>query len=420
MDRFKLLVIGIVPVMVLVAFSGCLGGVDKQEPLKGDYNSDKYGSRSNVLVTSSNSFAFELYDSLGSDENMVFSPYSLMLALGMAYEGARGSTAVEMGSVLGFTSDVWARHEAFRTTLPKLNDPINNHYDLTCANGFWVQRGYPFLDSYLSILRNYYRANGSEVDFRDRYESSKQINDWITKETNGKVPSILTPEDIDPETVLALANAIYFKATWMEKFKKEYTEKEDFRTGSGEDVNCDMMKRLDDSDEMYYGEKDGLKMIEIPYSNMDLSMYLVLPSDRNAGIDALDIDEATFRDLHDSMRQSKVDIRLPRFQIDTRLDLVQILSDMGMPSAFKEGQADFSGIDGSYDLFIGKVVHKATITVDEDGTEASARSVVLVTSGISPELGIEDFHADHQFLFVIEDCRTTEILFMGKVTDPTA
>lgn len=423
MDRLRLFTIGMVPIMVLVGLSGCLGiGGDDEE--KGDPIPVLYGSSAKgEMVKASNTFAFKLNKEMAKDGgNLFYSPYSISTALGMAYEGARGQTASEMRSVLAFPDDNQTRLDLFKAIQSSINTP-GDKYSLDTANAFWAQQGYPILDSYLAILTDYYLAHGEVLDMRgDPVGSCDKINAWVEERTHDRIKDLLSPDNLGPDSALVLTNAIYFKGTWQYKFDSEATVKEKFLTSSGSEVDADMMKMCDEDKKLYYAEKDGLKVLELPYDGDDLAMYIVLPSDRTSSVEGLDIDEATFSDLHDSMRSSWVDLWLPKFEIDEKYEMVPVLQDMGIVSAFAD--ADFSGIDGTKNLAISQVIHQSFVKVDEEGTEAAAATAVVMKETSSPFGGSEPqpeiFHADHPFLFVIQHKDTGSILFMGRVGDPTA
>jgi serpin B len=422
MDRLKFFTIGMVPIMVLVGLSGCLGFGSDEE--KGDPIPILYGSRAKgEMVKASNTFAFKLNNEMAKDGgNLFYSPYSISTALGMAYEGARGQTASEMRSVLSFPADNQTRLDLFKAIQTGINAP-DDQYSLDTANAFWAQQGYPILDTYLAILTDYYLAHGETLDMRgDPVGSCDKINAWVEERTHDKIKDLLTPDNLGPLTALVLTNAIYFKGTWQYKFDSEATVKEKFLNSSGSEVDAEMMKMCDEDIELYYGEKDGLKILELPYDGSDLSMYIILPGDRTSSTDELNIDEGTFSDLHDSMRASWVDVWFPKFELEQKFGMVPILTDMGMPSAFGNA-ADFSGIDGTNNLCISEVIHQSYVKVDEEGTEAAAATAVVMVEkggiGGGDEPQPEIFHADHPFKFVIQHKGTGSILFMGRINDPT-
>ncbi len=422
MDRLKLFAVGMVPVMMLVGLCGCLGfGNDEDE---GDPIPILYGSSAKgELVKASNTFAFKLNAEMAKNGgNLFYSPYSISTALGMAYEGARGQTASEMRSVLDFPLDNQTRLDLFNAIQSGINAP-DDKYSLDTANAFWAQQGYPIKDEYLKILTDYYLAHGETLDMRgDPVGSCDKINAWVEERTNDKIKDLLSPNNLGPDSALVLTNAIYFKGTWQYKFDPEATVKEKFLNSSGSEVDADMMKMCDEEKKLYYAEKDGLKILELPYDGSDLSMYIVLPIERTAGLVDLDPDEGTFSDLHDSMRSSWVDVWLPKFEIDEKYEMSPVLQDMGIVSAFG-ANADFSGIDGTRNLAISEVIHQSFVKVDEVGTEAAAATAVVMKEGGSPFGGSEPqpetFHADHPFLFVIQHQGTGSILFMGRINDPT-
>jgi serpin B len=280
------------------------------------------------------------------------------------------------------------------------------------------------LDAYLAILTDYYLAHGEVLDMRgDPVGSCDKINTWVEERTHDKIKDLLSPGDLGPLTALVLTNAIYFKGTWKYTFDSEATEKEKFLNANGSEIDVDMMKMCDEDKKLYFAEKDGLKVLELPYDGDDLGMYILLPSERTASVADLAIDETTFSELHDSMRSSWVDLWLPKFEIEKKYRMVPILADMGISAAFDPERADFSGIDGSQKLSISDVIHQSFVKVDEEGTEAAAATAVIMKEDGSSLFGGDEpepeiFHADHPFTFVIQHKETGSILFMGRMNDP--
>lgn len=413
----KFVFIGIaLAILISSCLSGCLDSEDEGIPVETKYDL----TMKNELVRTSNAFAFDLLGPLDDGENLFYSPYSITIAMGMAYEGARGDTASEMEQVIHLPADSGTRHQLFSDLQGRINDP-SSEFQLSTANAYWAQTGYPILQLYKDVLVQYYLAHGEDLDLSgDPVGSAARINKWVEEETNGRIKDLISP-DLLSAARLVLTNAIYFKGTWLYEFDGEATENEPFLTANGSEIECDMMKMCDEDIDLYYAEKDGLKMLELPYKGRELSMFVILPSLKTADASALHIDEDTFASLHDSMRTAWVDIWIPRFEFEKRYSLVRTLSDLGMPTAFGM-DADFSGMDGTRNLYISEVIHQTFVKVDEEGTEAAAATAVIMSEkgGIGGSDPIpETFHADHPFLFLIQHKATGQILFMGKVEDPT-
>lgn len=365
-----------------------------------------------IVVEANNRFALDFYSNLRDKEegNMFFSPYSISTALAMTYEGARGQTAEEMQSVFHFPEED-VRRPNFARIYNKLN-PANAPYQLSTANSLWAQEDYTFLDEYFNVTETYYRGKVTNLDFITKTEESRQtINKWVEEQTNDKIKDLFPPRTITPDTRLVLTNAIYFKGTWVKQFDKSKTREQDFRISDEEIVKVPMMQRTEES-EFNYTETDELQVLEMPYEGDDLSMMILLPKD---DLDSLE-ESLTLENLNlwrGTLRERDIDVYIPRFTFESKYIMNDNLKEMGMPTAF-EPPADFSGMTGSRDLFIGVVIHQAFVDVNEEGTEAAAATGVSMAMGISMT---PVFRADHPFIFIIQN-KEGNILFLGRVNDP--
>ena len=409
--------------MISVAFlSGCLDpGEDDKNPV--GYESQYVGM--NEYVNSSNEFSFDMYRQLvNGTDNVFFSPYSIAIALGMAYEGARGETAAEILSVIELPEDDQERREMIRSLQSQLN-PEGSDYELSTANAYWLRQGEDLNDDYQDTIENYYLAGGQQLDFSgDPSGSADTINEWVEGETNDRIKDLISPGVITPLTYLILTNAIYFKANWKWQFDEEATEEQTFYLSNGGTKSVDLMNICDEEIDMNYAENSDVQMLQLPYKDEELSMYILLPKGDDISTLESIIDREYLNDLKIDMYGEWVDIYLPRFRFEQKYGLNDPLIEMGMPLAFDMFNADFSGIkeSGGNDLYISKVIHQSFVEVNEEGTEAAAATAVVmedggIGGGNEPE-PIE-FRADHPFIFIIEHQATGQILFMGKVEDPS-
>jgi len=364
------------------------------------------------LVAGNNAFAFDLYRALKTNEdNLFFSPYSISLALAMTYAGARDNTAIEMAETLHFTLQQDRLHPALNALGEKLLDRDEN-INLTIANALWGQAGYPFLSDFLAVLDTGYDAGLCRADFIGAPEEARRdINDWVNEETEGKIDDLMKPGTITPDTRLVLANAIYFKGTWELQFDPLETESAPFYRLDGSQVKVPMMRV---KEHFPYTEGMDFQAIELPYTGDTLSMIILLPREgmfeefeANLSIERLDAILA-------QLCSEKVQLWMPKFELTSEFSLGETLAQLGMSDAFQSGIADFSGMDGTRDLFIGHVAHKAYVSVNEEGTEAAAATGVSMTLSIPSMMTI-----DHPFIFLICDIETGALLFMGRVMDPT-
>lgn len=423
--------IGIILIAAIVTASAALflfPYEPKQPPSADDTGSSTEGIQE--VVDANNRFAFELYSKLNNkDTNMFYSPYSISSALAMTYEGAKGETAEEMKSVFHFPESNILRPN-FAAVYNNINK-ASKAYELRTGNALWAQYDYRFLEDYTSRVEKYYGGRATNLDFVGETERSRQtINDFIEEQTNDRIKDLIPRGVLNAMTRLVLTNAIYFKGTWEWEFDKSDTRDQLFKITPENTVEVPMMYMKNDKAEFNYAELEKLQILELPYKGEEVSMLILLPKQGRAfdtetgesiGYDyALADIELSSENLNEwkaRMHETKLDgIFLPKFEFDTKYFLNDALKAMGMPTAFSM-KADFSGMDGTTDLFISDVIHQAFVKVDEKGTEAAAATaVVMKITGIAmPKL----FRADHPFIFLIQEKATGNILFLGKVVDPT-
>lgn len=370
-----------------------------------------------TLAKSNNEFAFDLYGKLVTDEgNLFFSPTSISTALAMTYAGAEGVTAKEMATTLNLTQPSDEVHSAFASLMTMLNAPEKDAYELRMANRLWGQTGYGFLPKYLATTKKQYGAELAQLDFVNQPDKSRQeINTWVEEQTNDKITDLLPQGSINDMTRLVLTNAIYFKGKWEHEFDKKDTKDSPFTTAAGKKVESPLMFQ---SEKFKYSETEDVQLLEMPYKGDDLSMLVVLPKKAD-GLAAVEknLTAGNVEKWTTGMRKQEVKTYLPRFKLTEEFQLNSTLADLGMPSAFVPGEANFSGMNGRKDLFISAAVHKAFVDVNEEGTEAAAATGIVV-GVLSAPLEPKVFKADHPFIFMIRDNRTSSILFMGRVVNP--
>jgi serpin B len=376
------------------------------------------------MVDANNQFALDLYSHLSQDTNgnIFFSPYSLSSALAITSEGARGETAEEIRSVFHFPENRTLLRQGFAATMATINNP-SSAYTLRTANALWAEKTFPFLPEYIGIAEQTYGAKTTNLDFISSPDESRvAINRWVEEQTDDKIRDLLPAGSISPLTRLVITNAISFKGTWVKQFDANKTSEEDFRTGTGSTVRVDMMQRTDEEAIYGYAETETLQVLAMPYESGNgtkLSMLVLLP--KNGDLDSVgrSLHATSLSALQQELTSQQVMVYFPKFTMETRYSLPPALSAMGMPTAFSSA-ADFSGMDGRKDLYIDDVIHKAYIDVNEEGTEAAAATGVVINLKSMPveKEPVPVFRADHPFLFLIQDDRTGNILFMGRVDNP--
>jgi serpin B len=379
-----------------------------------------------VVVKGNNTFAFDLYAELRKKEgNLFLSPNSISTALAMTYAGARGETASQMATVLHLPFEPDRLNPAFAGLVKDLQSGAKPRgrdrkpaYQLNIANALWGQKGYHFREEFVSALNADYGAGFEEVDFRNAADEARQvINKWVEKRTQDKIKELFKPRTIDSSYRLVLTNAIYFKAAWALPFSKRLTKDEDFHTSAAKKVSVPMMH---EQQHFAYFESDKAQVLELPYVEGALSMLVMLPRkvDGLADLEA-SLSQDNLKNWLAQMQHREVKVSLPKFKVTKEFELKDVLGKLGMPLAFEPFKADFSGMDGTRELFIGTVVHQAYVDVNEEGTEAAAATGVgmkLAAAPIPEEIPV--FRADHPFVFLIRDAKTQSILFMGRVVNP--
>jgi len=399
----------------IVLASGCTNSTVTPLSPTPSNNASVEPSALSEIVVSNNLFALDMYRELSKKENdnIFFSPYSILTALSIAYEGARGKTAEEMRDVLHIPVDNTSRREGFRRLILDLT-PKKAPYELHTANALWIQKGYPIKEDYINVVRSYYLAELQALDFSGDPEGARKIiNEWVEKQTNKRIRDLIPSGAIDELTRLVITNAIYFKANWASRFRPEDTHNETFILGSGEKIKTEMMHQ---TAVFNYTENDELQALEIPYEGNRLSMVILLPRENKISALEKKLTPDFLKSVLGSMKAEKVEVTIPKFKFETLYKLNDALQEMGMREAFTP-EADFSGITEG--VFISMVIHKSFISVAENGTEAAAATAVTLTLAAPP--GIEKpkvFKADHPFIFLIYDRESDTILFMGRLANP--
>lgn len=369
-----------------------------------------------------NAFGLDLYREIAAGTtNAVFSPASIALALGMARAGARGETAAEMDAVLrALASDEhagWlnALDQALASRSGTFEDLGGNALPvaLRIANAPFAQRGMPLEPAYLEALAARYGAGLRLVDYvADTEGARKLINGWVADQTERRIPELLVPGVLTPDSRLTLVNAIYLKAPWLEPFAVEATEPGTFTRADGSTVQVPLMAA---SAVMRHARGTGWQAVEIPYIGGSLAMTVIVPDDLAAFEGSFTTDQLA--SITGGLAETQVTLTFPRFSIETKAQLADVLAALGMPSAFADG-ADFSGITTAEQLVISDVIHQANIDVDEKGTEAAAATAVVMRATGMPVEPVT-VRVDRPFLFALRDVPTGAVLFLGRVGDPS-
>ena len=357
---------------------------------------------------------YEGFNKMNKDPNFVISPMSMEAAFGMVYAGARGNTAKQLADGLFFPNNPDELNTLFKAALPFLNS--NDKVSIELANRLYLQNKFNARKDFVKIAEDVFDAGLEKVNFHDKEKTVNEINGWMEKMSNGKIKKIIEQKDIDETTVLILLNSLYLNAEWQNQFGKAVVEK--FYLNKNDFVEVDMMN-LKYYFNYYSSEALKADFLEIPFKDERLSMVIVLPQK----LDGLEKLEGQLKDIVSEQPFSKkiVDVSLPRFKIETKVDLISdVLLNMGVSEPFGQG-ADFSGISENSGLHISKAVQKVYLTVSENGTEAAAGTAVeFIVGSTGDEPEAIQFVADHPFLFYIQkrSDNANILLFLGKVTNP--
>ena len=365
------------------------------------------------------------------DQNLIMSSYSVSSVLNMALNGAKGRTASQIKQGLTI-KDFDVVKNGFKDILTLLKS--NESFTLNAANRIYFSVDNSIDKSYIQSTQKFFLAEPMGMDFRQAEQSRNEINQWVDEQTNQKIQDLIAPGSIDGDTKLVLVNAVYFKGDWQFKFNKTNTKKDEFHVSPSQTVQTDMMFSLGTFG-VLRGIKDlkGADALDMPYKGKRLSMIFLLP-----GIDGLGRDSSyappsyrSLDDLEDAMskvtdlnsilkfeQKLAVKVTLPRFKLESELDLDEPLMQLGMTDMFGR-DADFSGMTGGTNtgLYVSKVLQKVFVEVNEEGTEAAAATFATFNTRMAPR--IPEFTCLRPFMFLIRDNLTGMILFSGHVTDPS-
>ena len=379
------------------------------------------------VVASLHALAGGLYGRLAAEPgNLVLSPYSVAVALGMTLPGAGGRTAAEMRDVLGVTSD--ARFHGGLNALTAHVEGLAGPQDradgskaelaLDGANQLYGQKGVGWERDFLDLLAREYGAGLRTVDFQNAHDEARVlINDWVAGRTQDRIPELIPAGVLDHLTRLVLVNALYLKAPWEFPFEKSLTESMPFHRPDGSSVDVDTMVQPMLTTTMSQG--DGWRAARLPYAGRTLAMTLVLPDPGRMGEVEPLLTSGGWAEVMSAGRRTMLDLRLPRWTFRTQAALNDVLQQLGMRTAFDRDDADFRPMtEEDLDLYVSAVLHEGFIVVDEEGTEAAAATAVVMREESLPVT--EPFHVDRPFLFAIHDVEYGTPLFLGRVDDPSA
>lgn len=397
---------------------------------------DYYNNAAHRVAKGDLFFGLSLMPHLG-EGNVSISPASIRTALSMLYEGtnANSATARQIAQAALLPEDAKVRQTGYKELTDALNAAPNFYtpFTLRCANGLWLAERYPVNPDFKSTLTDNYRAEAQSANFEGNSEGERsKINEWVSGKTEGKIPGLFPAGSINPLTILVLANALYFKAMWENKFDPQYTQKQDYTLSSRETVKVNMMRKgqIDSRGqlpEFQYGQFDGAQVVMLPYKvnvrpykRNQLSKIVMLPPN-GVSVRSLEAElkerQLSFRDLSLGMKETKFSrLELPKHEVRGSYDLEAPLKAIGIDRIFALATAELSSI-GPGPLFVNKGIHQTYFKTDEEGSEGAAATGFVRNGGIDMSRPIE-FVADRPFLEAVVDENSGSFLFLNRIEDP--
>ncbi|WP_439028479.1 serpin family protein [Haloarchaeobius sp. DT45] len=430
-------VLALAGALSIPALAGCLGSLGNGGPgvtpgllasdLARDMDPEVSTDTLREQVRSNTQFALDLHHNRVAEKpaaNLFLSPLSISLAMAMVWAGARGDTEAQIAETLHYVSDQADLHPTFNRldlALDTPDDAEDEAFRLDLVNALWGQTDYPIDGDYLDTIARNYGAGLRTLDFAAEPEAAREtINSWVADQTEDRIEELLPQGSIDDLTRLVGTNAVYFKAKWAQTFPEEATSQGPFTALDGTESQVPLMQQSEAS--VPYAEVDGAQAIELPYEGDAASMVVVLPPEGEFEDYEESLDADGLHTLFDALEENEGRVVLPRFTFGTKVGLNQALKDLGMPDAFDHDLADFSGLvePGTPErLAIDDVQHESFVAVDENGTEATAATGVVVGDESAPMNPFE-FVADRPFLFAIRHRETDSVVFLGRVIDAAA
>uniref|UniRef100_A0A8D0FAE5 Serpin domain-containing protein n=1 Tax=Strix occidentalis caurina TaxID=311401 RepID=A0A8D0FAE5_STROC len=382
------------------------------------------------ISTASTEFCFDVFKELKVqhvNENIFYSPLSIISALSMVYLGARENTRAQIDKVVhfdkitGFGESIESQcgtsvsvHTSLKDMLIQISKPSDN-YSLSFASRLYAEETYPILPEYLQCVQELYKGGLESISFQTAADQARElINSWVESQTNGMIKDILQPSSVDPQTEMVLVNAIYFKGMWEKAFKDEDTQEVPFRMTEQESKPVQMMYQIG-SFKVAVIASEKMKILELPYASGELSMLIMLPDDVS-GLEQLET-AITFEKLMEwtsssIMEERKMKVYLPRMKIEEKYNLTSVLMALGITDLFSSS-ANLSGISSAESLKMSEAIHEAFVEIYEAGSEVvgSTEAGMEVTS-------LSEFRVDHPFLFLIKHNPTNIILFFGRCVSP--
>ena len=380
-----------------------------------DKNIPEINTKHKSLVAASNDFGLDLYKTTvqneSEDANIILSPLSVSMAFSMLINGAEGNTKTDILNTLHLGIDETESNQTCRDLLDFLPN-VDNNVQCDIANSIWYRNGFNVLQEFIDDNQQYLDAEVQGLDFENP-NAKDIINEWVYNNTNQKIDGII--DEVRPDHVMFLINAIYFNAAWNEEFETQHTYQSNFTTNNGNQVPVDMMHSS--AIDFGYYQNNNVEVVDLPYGNTKKYHFTAILPNGNNTISQLS-NQINMTDVNNWVADLEtghgLTIDMPKFELEYEKGLKQILSDMGMGIIFNP-DADFSGIDGARDLAVSDVRHKTYMKVNEEGTEAAAvTSIDIVVTSLPAGVYI-----NRPFILLIREETTGAILFIGRINNPT-
>lgn len=398
--------------LMLTAFMGCSEQII--DPNSRQTDPIEFTQLEKQIASSASSFGLKIFDEVtqtARDENVFISPLSISMALGMTLNGADGDTYTAMKDALELNG---LSEEEINATYKNLIAELtsaDSDVQFQIANSIWYRNTMTFEQQFIQTNIDYFDAFVQAMNFGDPATISV-INQWIDDKTNGTITEVL--EEIDPNTVMFLINALYFKGTWQKEFNPEATIDDTFYMTNGNQVSCKMMVQ---QNEYSYFENDLFQAVNLPYGNGQFYMTVLLPKGEQVVESIIEeMNESNWAQWLASFNDTELVLRMPKFKIEYEAKLKDVLTQLGMGVAFTD-RADFTKMYSPGNLDISEVIHKTFVEVNEEGTEASAVTVVEIEL-TSAHDSVQSMYVNKPFIFVIHEKDSGSILFMGKISNP--
>nr|XP_058913116.1 plasma serine protease inhibitor [Kogia breviceps] len=369
-----------------------------------------------TVAPSGRHFVFDLYRALAAaapDQNIFFSPLSISVSLAMLSLGARATTRAQVLAGLGLSPEEGQEeglHSASQRLLRELQRPRDG-LQLSLGNALFAKPTVPIEEAFLGAMRTLYLADTFPTDFEDPERAQKQINDYVAKQTKGKIVNLV--KGLDGTEVMVMVNYIFFKAKWETSFNRESTQEQDFHVTPETVVRVPMMKR---EDQFYYLVDRNLscRVVGVPYQG-NATAFFILPREGGMGQVENGLKEKTLRKWLKMSMKRQLELYLPKFSIESSYQLEKVLPKLGIRDVFTS-RADLTGISNHSSIQVSEMVHKAVVEVDESGTQAAAATGTTFMFR-SARMSSQRIVFNRPFLMLIVE-NGKHILFLGKVTRP--